>query len=128
MLTSWKRQASHLKRETYVLYLAYRDARTPWYAKFFLAAVVAYALSPIDLIPDAIPVLGFLDDLVILPLGVALSLRMIPPAVLSDCRERAETAMLEGNPNSWKAALAVIAVWLLAAGVSLYALARLLQR
>lgn len=127
MLARWKRQASYLKRETYVLFLAYRDARTPWYAKVFLAAVVAYTLSPIDLIPDAIPVLGYLDDLVILPLGVALSLRMVPAIVLEECRERADAALIQGKPTSWKAAFAIVVVWLVAAGLSIHIVARLFQ-
>jgi len=79
----------HLKKETHALYLASRHPRTPWYAKAFIAAVVAYAVSPIDLIPDFIPVLGYLDDLVLVPLGIAVALRMIPPPVMAECRVRA---------------------------------------
>ncbi len=79
MTQQWKAVARRLKREVRALYLAYRDPRTPWYGRAFAAIVVAYALSPIDLIPDPIPVLGYLDDLILIPLGVALALRMIPP-------------------------------------------------
>ena len=82
-----KRWARRLKVEVYALYLAYKDPRVPWYARAFAAVVVAYAFSPIDLIPDPIPILGYLDDLVIIPLGVALAIRMIPPPVLAECRE-----------------------------------------
>ena len=81
-LARWKMRARQLQAEVYALYLAYRDPRVPWYAKAVAACVVGYALSPIDLIPDFIPVLGYLDDLVLIPLGIALVLRMIPPAVM----------------------------------------------
>jgi uncharacterized membrane protein YkvA (DUF1232 family) len=114
-----------LKGETYALYLAYRDPRTPWYAKVFVAFVVGYAFSPIDLIPDPIPILGYLDDLLLVPLGIALALKMIPPVVLDECREQAQLKMEEGNPTSWMAAVAVIAIWLVIAVAIIYAVARL---
>src|SRR5215212_6202650 len=97
-LGEWKRWAGRLKSETYALYLAYKDPRVPWYAKLFVALVVGYAFSPIDLIPDSIPVLGYLDDLILVPLGVALAVRMIPPPVLAECRERAQVVMANGKP------------------------------
>jgi uncharacterized membrane protein YkvA (DUF1232 family) len=125
MLKRWKRRAGWLKGETYALYLAYRDPRTPWYAKVFVAFVVGYAFSPIDLIPDPIPILGYLDDLLLVPLGIALALKMIPPAVLDECREQAQLTMEEGNPTNWKAAAAVIAIWLVIAVAIIYAAARL---
>ena len=78
MLDRMRKRARRLKEEIYALYLAYRDPRVPWYARLFAAGVVAYAFSPIDLIPDFIPVLGFPDDLILVPLGVVLALRMIP--------------------------------------------------
>jgi uncharacterized membrane protein YkvA (DUF1232 family) len=128
MLESWKCRARHLKRETFALYLAYRDPRTPWYAKVFSALVVGYAFSPIDLIPDPIPVLGYLDDLILIPVGIALALKMIPPVVMHDCREQARLTMEHGRPTNWAAAAAIIAVWLLvAAGVAVVGY-RLLQR
>ncbi len=115
---TWKLTARRLRAETYALYLAARDPRVPWYAKIFAACVVAYALSPIDLIPDFIPVLGYLDDLVLVPLGIALTLKMIPPAVLAECQRRAETTMAENNPTSRVAAGVIIVIWIaLAAGV-----------
>ena len=77
------------------------------------AIVVAYALSPIDLIPDIIPILGYLDDLILVPLGIILVLRMIPPVVLTQCREQAATAMEQDKPTSWIAAVVVVAIWLL---------------
>jgi uncharacterized membrane protein YkvA (DUF1232 family) len=128
MLESWKRRARQLKGETYALYLAYRDPRTPWYAKVFVALVVGYAFSPIDLIPDPIPVLGYLDDLLLVPLGIALALRMIPPAVLDDCREQVRLATEQGNSTNWAAAAAIIAIWLVAVVAIIYAIAGLLQR
>ena len=99
-LLIWKVRARQLQAEVYALYLAYRDPRVPWYAKAVAACVVGYALSPIDLIPDFIPVLGYLDDLVLIPLGIALVLRMIPPAVMVECRERARAELADGKPVS----------------------------
>jgi uncharacterized membrane protein YkvA (DUF1232 family) len=119
MIEAWKHRARQLKVETYAIYLAYRDPRVPWYARLFAAGVVAYAFSPIDLIPDFIPVLGYLDDLVLVPVGVALALRMIPEHVMQECRERAEEAMAEGKPTNWKAAAAIVAMWVLLAVVAI---------
>jgi uncharacterized membrane protein YkvA (DUF1232 family) len=127
MLESWKRKAKRLKGETHALYLAYRDPRTPWYVKSLVALVVGYAFSPIDLIPDPIPILGYLDDLLLVPLGLTLVLRMIPPVVLDECREEARLVMENGNPTNWAAAVAVIGIWLIAAGAIIYAIAGLLQ-
>lgn len=119
MLESWKQRAHQLKSETYALTLAYRDRRTPWYARLFAALVVGYAFSPIDLIPDFVPVLGYLDDLVLVPLGVLLALKMIPPDVWAESRERAREAMAAGKPVSRWAAVVIVLIWLLiaAAGV-----------
>jgi uncharacterized membrane protein YkvA (DUF1232 family) len=88
-IETWKQKARELRTETYALYLAVKDPRVPWYAKFSAVCVVAYALSPIDLIPDFIPVLGYVDDLILIPLGIALTIRMIPPDVLGMQSERA---------------------------------------
>ncbi len=112
-MKDWKQQVRKLKKETLVIYLACKDSRVPWYARTLAAIVVAYALSPIDLIPDIIPVIGYLDDLVLVPLGIILVVRMIPPAVLEDCRKQAEVAMNQSTPNSWIAAVVVVAIWLL---------------
>ncbi|MBU1749932.1 MAG: DUF1232 domain-containing protein [Chloroflexi bacterium] len=110
----WKQRARRLKVETYALYLAYRDPRVPWVAKLFAAGVVGYAFSPIDLIPDFIPVLGYLDDLVIVPLGIALAFKMIPGPVLDECRERARETLSQDQPTNWVAAGVIVAMWLLA--------------
>jgi uncharacterized membrane protein YkvA (DUF1232 family) len=123
MIEGWKRRARQLKMETYAIYLAYRDPRTPWYARIFAACVVGYAFSPLDLIPDPIPVLGYLDDLVLVPLGVALALKMIPPPVLAECRERAQAAMGQGKPTNWAAAGVIIAIWLLLAALTVFVVA-----
>jgi uncharacterized membrane protein YkvA (DUF1232 family) len=110
MIDRLKERARLLKRETLTLYFASRDPRTPWYAKVIAAAVVAYALSPFDLIPDFIPVVGYLDDLIIVPAGIALVLRMVPATVLADCRERA--IYQAARPTSRIGALFMVAVWL----------------
>ncbi len=108
----WKNKVEQLKTDTYALYLACRHPGVPWYAKVFTALVVGYALSPIDLIPDFIPVLGYLDDLIIVSGGIYLSLRMIPKEVLEECRERAKSELGSGKPKNWLAALIIVLVWL----------------
>ena len=113
----WKCWARRLKMETYAVYLACRDPRVPWSARLFAALVVGYAFSPIDLIPDPIPILGYVDDLILIPLGIALTLKMIPPDVLADCREKAQKAASEGTPTNWKGAAAIVAIWVLLAGL-----------
>ena len=112
-LDQWRQQARALRREVIALYFAVRDPRVPWYARALAACVVAYALSPIDLIPDPIPVLGYLDDLVLLPLGVLAVRALVPAAVLADCRARA--SQLASRPRSWVGAAVVVAIWLLVA-------------
>ncbi len=114
----WKRRARQLKIEVHALYLAYKDPRVPWYGRLFAACVVAYAFSPIDLIPDPIPVLGYLDDLVLVPLGVALALRMMPPGVMAEARVKAQAAARGDKPTNWVVAVVIIAIWLLLAVVA----------
>lgn len=109
MLNRLRQWARSLKRETLALYLAYRDPRVPWYARLFAACVAAYALSPIDLIPDFIPILGYLDDLILVPLGVALALRMIPTDVLAEYR--AQAALLAEKPASRTGAIVIVVIW-----------------
>lgn len=111
----WQQQAEVLTADTYALYLACRDPRTPWYARLLAAGVVVYAVSPIDLVPDFIPVLGLLDDLLIVPLGAAVAIRMVPREVMTDCRERARGAIRPGasRRTRWLAAGVVAAIWLL---------------
>jgi uncharacterized membrane protein YkvA (DUF1232 family) len=112
MITRVKSWANHLKSETYALYLAYRDPRMPWYAKWLVAFVVAHTFSPIDLIPDFIPVLGYLDDLIITPLGLALALKLIPPEVMADARLEAESRIPEGKIISRAGMMIVVSIWL----------------
>ena len=123
----WKERARRLKREVYAIYLAYKDPRVPWYARVFAACVVGYAFSPIDLIPDPIPVLGYLDDLILVPLGVALALKMIPPPVLAECRAKASEAMAQGKPVNRVAAAVIVGVWLLLAATAIVLVIRVLQ-
>ena len=116
-----------MKVETYAIYLAYKDPRVPWYARIFAACVVGYAFSPIDLVPDPIPVLGYLDDLVLVPLGIALALKMIPQDVMAECREEADVLMREGKPTNWQAAAAIVAVWVLMALLVIVAMVRMFR-
>jgi uncharacterized membrane protein YkvA (DUF1232 family) len=125
-LGEWKRWAEWLKSETYALYLAYRDPRVPWYAKLFAALVVGYAFSPIDLIPDPIPVLGYLDDLILVPLGVALAVRMIPEDVLSESRQKAQEMVERGErPVSRAAAAVIVVLWLALAVLGILVVVRM---
>ena len=127
-LEEWKRWAGRLESETYAIYLAYRDPRMPWYAKLFAALVVGYAFSPIDLIPDPIPVLGYLDDLILVPLGVALVVRMIPQEVLSESRQRArEMVERDEKPVSRAAAAIIVVLWLVLAVIAALAAVRVIQ-
>ena len=110
---AWKKWATSLKNNIYALYLASRDTRVPILAKIIIALVVAYALSPIDLIPDFIPVVGYLDDLILLPLGVWLGIRLIPQEVWQECQALAVKQISE-LPPSRRAAIVIIIIWLLA--------------
>jgi len=114
ILENLKSKASELKRNIFALYLAMRDPRTPCYAKALAAAVVAYALSPIDLIPDFIPILGYLDDIILLPLGIWIVLKLIPRKVMMECRAKA-AASGKQLPHNWWIAAAIVVLWLLAA-------------
>src|SRR6185369_102921 len=96
----WRSKVATLKADTYALYLASRDPRVPWHAKALAALTVAYALSPIDLIPDFIPVLGYLGDLLLVPLGLALAVRLVPPSVLAEHRADAARRFANGGPRS----------------------------
>ena len=113
ILDDLKRRTNQLKAETYALYLAYKDPRVPWHAKLFIACVVGFVFSPIDLIPDFIPVLGYLDDLILVPIAIALAIKMIPPNVLADCRQKAHLEIDQKHPQNWVAASIIIFIWLL---------------
>jgi uncharacterized membrane protein YkvA (DUF1232 family) len=107
--TRLKAWAKSIKTETLALSFAVRDPRTPWYAKALGVCVVAYAVSPIDLIPDFVPVIGYLDDIIIVPTGLWAARRLIPPHVLAEARERAASAEARG---SWKAAAVIVTLWI----------------
>ncbi len=116
-LAELKQRARHLKAETFALYLAARDPRTPWYAKLLVAGIAAYAFSPIDLIPDFVPVLGYLDDLILIPMGIALAIKLIPHSVLADCRARAIENIQNEKPVSRVAGAVIVVIWLLLAAL-----------
>lgn len=115
-LNALKAKAKKLKKELKVLYLAYRRPDVPWYAKAAAALVIGYALSPIDLIPDFIPVLGYLDDIILIPLGIALVIKLIPDNILEECRAHADEAFKDGKPKNWIAGAFIICLWILLIG------------
>ncbi|OUT32850.1 hypothetical protein B1R96_02500 [Priestia aryabhattai] len=113
MLNQLKLWAKKLKKQLFILYLAYKDNRVSWYTKVFTACVVAYAFSPIDLIPDFIPVLGYIDDTIIVPLGIMLALKMIPKNVIEDCTIKVEELIQNEKPKNWVMGSIIIIVWIL---------------
>lgn len=117
ILDNVKARAKQLKKEIRVIYIAYRKPGVPWYAKTIAAMVIGYALSPIDLIPDFIPVLGYLDDLVLIPLGIYFVIKLIPEDVLEECRLEAEEVFRGGKPKNWIAAFIIVLVWLSIIGI-----------
>ncbi|WP_078551473.1 YkvA family protein [Bacillus alkalicellulosilyticus] len=108
-----KKWAKKIKQQIFVLYLAYKDERVPWYVKLFTACVVAYAFSPIDLIPDFIPILGYVDDIILVPLGIMFALKMIPKEVLAECEGKAKEMMTKGKPKNWIVGTLIILLWLI---------------
>jgi uncharacterized membrane protein YkvA (DUF1232 family) len=122
-ISHWKAKAKELKREAYALYLCARHPRTPLHAKLFALLIVSYAMSPIDLIPDFIPVIGYIDDLVLIPLGIALLIKMMPKDVLEECRVKAQSLEAD-KPMGWIGAAIVICIW----AVALYVTYRLLTK
>ena len=119
-LGSIRQWAKSLKTEIHALYLACRDPRVPWFAKAIAIFVVAYALSPIDLIPDFIPVFGYLDDLIIVPLGILLARRLIPAEVLEECRAAALLDNQWMRPRNWIAGAAIVFIWVAVTALVLY--------
>lgn len=118
-LADLKDQAQRLKAEIHSLVLVYRDPRTPLLPKIIITLVVAYALSPIDLIPDFIPVLGYLDDLVLLPLGIAVAIWLIDPELMAECRQQAAQSVQERRPSNWVAGGVIITLWLFTAALAI---------
>ena len=124
LLQRLKTWTASLQRDTVALWIAARDPRTPWLAKLIAGAVAAYALSPLDLIPDFIPILGYLDDLLIVPLGLALAIRLVPPLLMEAFR--AQAVAQRARPKSLGAAAIIVTLWLIGAGVmALWAWTRL---
>jgi uncharacterized membrane protein YkvA (DUF1232 family) len=116
----WKQRARRLSAQTYALYLAYRHPRTPWYAKAFAALIVGYVFSPIDPIPDFIPGVGLLDELVVVPIGVLLAAKMILPDVFEECREKAREVAAGEKPVSRIAVVVIVAVWVLCVALAVF--------
>jgi uncharacterized membrane protein YkvA (DUF1232 family) len=128
LVAELKRRARRLKTETFALYLVARHPGTPWYAKLFVAGIVAYAFSPFDLIPDFVPVLGYLDDLILIPMGITLAMRMVPPSVLAECRARAQEVMSQGKPVNRIAGAVIVVIWIaLAALFAVWAYERMMN-
>ena len=113
-IKSWRTKARQLRTEIVALYLASKHPGTPWYAKVLAALIIGYALSPIDLIPDFIPVVGYLDDLILVPAGIALLIKIIPRDVLEECRAKAQSDRLNRKPENWIAAIIIVLIWLFA--------------
>jgi uncharacterized membrane protein YkvA (DUF1232 family) len=107
----WNEWVAQLKKDTYALYLASRDPRVPLVGKIIVILVVAYVLSPIDLIPDFIPVLGYLDDMVLVPLGMAVAIRCIPPDIWQDCRNKAGDRLASALPRKRAMLIVIASVW-----------------
>ena len=120
MIDRWKKRAQRLKTETYALYIAYKDPRVSWYAKALTVFVVAHTLSPIDLIPDFIPVVGYLDDLIITPLGLTLALKMIPDEVMVEARQEAEISMDKVGRVARVGTIIIVSVWVLVGVLLVY--------
>jgi len=110
MINRWKEWARTIRRDAHALYLAARDPLVPWYAKALAIAVAAYAASPIDLIPDFIPVIGYVDDLILVPLGIALVIKLIPAEIMAEHRALASVA--QDRPASWAAATIFVVLWI----------------
>ncbi len=110
--SNWKQRVQQLKLDAVTIYLAARDPRVPWYARVLALGVAGYLFSPIDLIPDWIPVFGYLDDMLIVPLGILLVIRITPQPIIDDCRERAAILLSEKIPHNRVAAICVITFWL----------------
>jgi uncharacterized membrane protein YkvA (DUF1232 family) len=125
ILDRWKQWARIIRRDAHALYQVARDPRVPWYAKALAIAVAAYALSPIDLIPDFVPMLGYVDDLIIVPAGIAFVIRLIPPEIMTHHRDIAAAAL--NRPVSRAAGVAIVAIWLSAIGLTVWIAVRYLR-
>jgi uncharacterized membrane protein YkvA (DUF1232 family) len=124
---SWKESARTLKKETVALTLACRHPRVPWYAKVLALIIVGYALSPIDLIPDFIPVLGYLDDIILIPVGIMIVIRMIPADVLAECRQKAEAIVGQATRAGKVAAAVIVTIWVVTAVIAVWLIVRIVK-
>ncbi len=115
-----KAKSRVLKRDIMAIYIACRRPEIPWYVKLLAVIIIGYALSPIDLIPDFIPVLGYLDDLILLPLGIGLLVKLIPKEVLKECRQEAEVEYVGEKPYNWISGIIIIMVWAVVIWLALY--------
>ncbi len=113
MLKKIRSNAKDLKRKTYTLYLVYNDKRVPLWKRLFLGAVIGYAVSPIDLIPDFIPILGYLDDLILIPIGLAIAIKLIPKDIMRDCETRAQEIQNKTIPLGRTASVVIILIWII---------------
>ena len=114
-----KNRARDLKKETYTLYLVYKDSRVAWWKRLFLGIVIGYAFCPIDLIPDFIPILGYLDDLILVPIGISIALKLVPKEVIEECRKKALEEEQREVPIGKKTTLVIICIWTVGAGLLL---------
>lgn len=119
MLSGLKAKAKQLKKQIIVVYLAYMHRKVQWYKKAFLLLILIYALSPIDLIPDFVPILGYLDDIILIPLGIVLAMKMIPKDVWEECRQQAEDGVSIDKKYKWIGAVLIILIWVIVIGVIL---------
>jgi uncharacterized membrane protein YkvA (DUF1232 family) len=113
-IKSWKTKSKQLKTEIVALYLASKHPGTPWYAKVLAALIIGYALSPIDLIPDFIPVVGYLDDIILVPAGIALLIKIIPGDILEECRAKGQSDPVNRKSKNWVAGVIIVLIWLFA--------------
>ncbi len=113
-LRTW---ANKIKSRLYAIYIAYTEYTLPWYVKVLAVCVLAYALSPIDLIPDFIPILGYIDDIILLPLGIALLIKIIPKEIMAECEKKAESLSKQKLPKNYAAAAVIVLIWILIAGL-----------
>ncbi len=118
--------ATNLKRETYIIYLVYQDSQVTWWKRLFLGVVIGYAFCPIDLIPDFIPILGYIDDLILVPIGISLALKLIPKEVMEECRKKADKKEEKEIPIGKKTGLIIIFIWIVGLGLLLMWLIELL--
>lgn len=119
-ISAAKQKAKKIKKDLGALYLAYKRPDVPIYAKIAAILVVGYALSPIDLIPDFIPVLGYLDDLILVPLGITLAIKLIPKDIMEECRQEAENVFSKGKPKNWVAGAIIIGIWIAIVALIIY--------